>query len=344
LKASSIRILVVDDFEPWRRFISSALSKESKLRIIGEVFDEVEAVQHAEELQPDLILLDIGLPSLNGIEAARRIRRLSPKSKILFISEHTSVDIVKEAMRAGGCGYVVKSHAGNDLLPALAAVLQGKQFASASLRGHFFAGTIDEQASDDPPFEDVAGPLASKNIETGRHHEVAFYPNDEAFVNGCASFAKSALDAENPVIVIATKPHRTGILRRLRDDGVDVDAAIQRALFIEADSVEVLSTFMEDGMPAADRVALAAKRLIEQAAEAALTEHSRIAICGELAPVLLAQEKAEAAILVERHFDHIARSHDLDLLCGYVLGTFLPERHSRIVERICAEHSAVHVA
>jgi DNA-binding NarL/FixJ family response regulator len=343
LKASGIRILVVDDFEPWRRFISSALSRESKLRIIGEVSDGLEAVRHAEELQPDLILLDIGLPSLNGIEAARRIRRLSPKSKILFVSEHSSVDIVKEAIRAGGCGYVVKSHAGNDLLPALAAVLQGKQFASSSLRGHFFAGAIDEQAVD-PPFEDVAGPLASKKIEVGCRHEVVFYPNDESFVNGFASFAKSALDAENPVIVIATKPHRTGILRRLRDDGVDVDAAIQRALFIEADSVEVLSTFMEDGMPAADRVALAAKRLIEQAAEAALTEHSRIAICGELAPVLLAQEKAEAAILVERHFDHIARSHDLDLLCGYVLGTFLPERHSRIVERICAEHSAVHVA
>ena len=80
---SAIRVLVVDDFEPFRRFVCSRLGEESTLHVVGE--DGLDAVCRAEELQPDLIILDIGLPKLNGIEAARRIRQLSSSSKILFL-------------------------------------------------------------------------------------------------------------------------------------------------------------------------------------------------------------------------------------------------------------------
>jgi CheY-like chemotaxis protein len=86
LEVSTTRILVVDDYEPWRRFVSTTLHKQPKLQVIGEALDGLEAVQKAEELQPDLIVLDIGLPTLDGIEAARRIRKLAPKSKILFVN------------------------------------------------------------------------------------------------------------------------------------------------------------------------------------------------------------------------------------------------------------------
>ena len=116
-----------------------ALLKQPKLQVIGEVSDGLEAVQKAEELQPDLILLDIGLPTLNGIEAARQIRKVSPGSKILFVSENRSVDIAEEALSTGAGGYVVKSDAAGELLPAVKAVLEGKRFVSASLAGHFLA-------------------------------------------------------------------------------------------------------------------------------------------------------------------------------------------------------------
>ena len=134
LSATITRILVVDDFEPWRRFIWSGVSNQPNLQIVAEASDGLEALQKAEQLQPDLILLDIGLPALNGIEAARRIRRLSPNSKILFVSEHRSIDIAKEAIRAGGSGYLVKSSAGNDLLPAMAAVPPSGITVSAKMR------------------------------------------------------------------------------------------------------------------------------------------------------------------------------------------------------------------
>ena len=81
MEGSTICILVVDDYEPWRRFVSTTLQKQPKLQVIGEALDGLEAVQKAQQLQPDLILLDIGLPTLNGIEAARRIRGFPPSPK-----------------------------------------------------------------------------------------------------------------------------------------------------------------------------------------------------------------------------------------------------------------------
>jgi DNA-binding NarL/FixJ family response regulator len=134
-------VLVVEDYEPFRRFIVTKLESQPQLRILSELCDGAEAVQKAEELQPDLILLDVGLPTLNGIEAARRIRGVSPNTKILFVSENRSTDIAEEALRAGALGYVVKSDAEKDLLPGINAALHGKRFISASLAGHFLVTT-----------------------------------------------------------------------------------------------------------------------------------------------------------------------------------------------------------
>ena len=133
---SFVRIVLVDDFEPWRRFVSSTLKNRPQLQILCEVSDGLEAVQKAQEFQPDLILLDIGLPSLNGIEAARRIRKLSPKSKILFMSEKQSLEIAAEALGTAAMGYLIKSDAGAELLVAVDNVLQGKPFMSARLAGN----------------------------------------------------------------------------------------------------------------------------------------------------------------------------------------------------------------
>ena len=142
MTTSSPRILVVDDFEGWRRSVASALQKRPELEIVGETADGLEAVQQAQELKPDLILLDIGLPRLNGIEAARRIREISPSSKILFMTENRSRDIAEEALSTGAGGYFVKSDGNGELLAAIKAVLDGKRFISASLAAYFLVATI----------------------------------------------------------------------------------------------------------------------------------------------------------------------------------------------------------
>jgi len=152
---------VVDDSEPFRKFFCSTLGHRPELQIVGEASDGLEAVQKAEELHPDLILLDIGLPSLHGIEAARRIRNLSPGSKILFVSQEFSADVVQEALGTGAQGYVVKSDSGSELLPAVEAVCQGRRFVGAGLAGHVPAQFADRLAQNRfHPYEVLAQPTA----------------------------------------------------------------------------------------------------------------------------------------------------------------------------------------
>ena len=129
----TVRVLLVDDYEPFRRFLACTLRERRGLQIVGEASDGIEAVCRAEELKPDLILLDIGLPSLNGIEVARQIRRLAPESKILFVSQESCSDVVHEALSLGAAGYVMKTMARSELLAAVEAVLEGGQFLGSGL-------------------------------------------------------------------------------------------------------------------------------------------------------------------------------------------------------------------
>jgi DNA-binding NarL/FixJ family response regulator len=132
---ASIRVLVVDDLAPWRNSVRSMLKRRAELQFVGEVADGLEAVSEAEVIQPELILLDIGLPKLNGIEAAKQIRQVAPATKILFLTLINDAEVALTALRSGGHGYVLKSDAGSALLPAIEAVLQGEQYVSIGLAG-----------------------------------------------------------------------------------------------------------------------------------------------------------------------------------------------------------------
>jgi DNA-binding NarL/FixJ family response regulator len=127
------RIVLVDDFEPWRTYVRSVVDDHPRFEIVAEASDGMEAVRRVQELQPDLVLLDIGLPSIDGIAAARLMRGVAPDAKILFLTQNRHSDIAEAALDAGGHGYVVKSDCGHDLLIAMATVLQGEKFVSRAL-------------------------------------------------------------------------------------------------------------------------------------------------------------------------------------------------------------------
>jgi CheY-like chemotaxis protein len=126
----SFTLLIVDDFEPFRRLVCSILEGQAEFQVIDQASDGWEAVQKAQHWQPDLVVLDIGLPKLNGIEAAKLLTNLADPPRILFVSQHSSSDVVGEALRSGALGYVHKSRALEDLVPAIEAVLGGTQFVS----------------------------------------------------------------------------------------------------------------------------------------------------------------------------------------------------------------------
>jgi len=338
---STTRVLVVDDNEPYRRFICSTLGKRPELHIVCEVSDGLEAVQKAEELHPDLILLDIGLPSLNGIEAARRIRKLSPESKILFVSQETSADAVREALRLGAHGYIVKTDARRELLEGVDAVLRGGQFVGRRFSGHDFARASDDGASKEFRTNGSFA-LLQQNTEIAYRHEVRFYADDECFLDSFTQFIEAALNAGNAVIVVATESHRDRLLQRLHAHGLDIAAAIAQGRYIARDAAENASTVMVNGLPDPGKFLEVTGDLIAEAAKAAKVKPARVAVCGECGPLLWALGKAKAAIQLEHLWDEIAKSHDLAVLCAYPLDSFQGGAGSRTFERICAEHTAVY--
>jgi CheY-like chemotaxis protein len=121
LKELCTTVLLVDDFVEFRAAVSALLRKKPELQIIAEASDGGEAVEKSRQLQPDLILLDIGLPQLNGIEAAKQISKVAPHSKILFVSQETDPAVIEIALGLGA-GYVSKSCIQRDLLPAVESV------------------------------------------------------------------------------------------------------------------------------------------------------------------------------------------------------------------------------
>jgi DNA-binding NarL/FixJ family response regulator len=126
---SALRTLLVDDHIDLRKVLRSILLEKTECVVIGEASDGLNAIEQAKELQPDLILLDLSLPKLNGMEVGRRIRKLCPHSKIIFLSQDNSPEIVQGALRLGAAGYLLKSDA-TELPLAVDAILQGKVFVS----------------------------------------------------------------------------------------------------------------------------------------------------------------------------------------------------------------------
>ena len=147
--SSIIRVLVVDDYAPWIRFVSTALAMQPRVNVVGEAQDGLTAIQKVAELKPDVVILDIGLPDMNGIQVARRILEMAPTTHILFLTEHTEQEIVRDALLTGAQGYVVKSSAARELLPALDALLLGCYFVSAAAaRSRLEDGPVFRRLSD----------------------------------------------------------------------------------------------------------------------------------------------------------------------------------------------------
>jgi len=319
---SLIRVLIADDFKDWRRQVRLVFQARPEWQVIAEASDGPEAIQKAKELKPDLIVLDIGLPKLSGIEAAKRICQVSPSSKIVFLSQNHDLDVVRAALGTGALGYVLKTDARRELLPAVDAVLRSRQFVSSSLQGHESTDTSGEKIP--------------------RCHEVLFYSDDTLFLDSFARFIAVALKAGDAAIVVATESHREALALRLKTQGVNVDAATQQGTYIQLDVAKTLSTFMVNDMPDTARFFEIVGGVIQAAAKAAKGEHSRVVACGECSPLLWAEGKPDAAIRLEQLWDSVGTAFKVNILCGYALSSFHGEEDEHVFQSICAEHSAVY--
>lgn len=295
--------------------LRSSFRPRPDIQIVGEALDGLDAIQKATELQPDLILFDIGLPELNGIEAAKRVRALVPDAKIIFLTQEACPEVVEEALRLGAMGYVLKSRAGSELLPAIEGVLAGRQFVGSGLEGYRFIPSADGQA--DTP--------------ATHRHEILFCSDDRILLNALKNFIAGALKCGDAAIVWATESHREVLLRELRAEDVDIDAATQQGTYISADVAEA---------PEPVRIFDAVKRLCAAAYKAG-KEHPRVAVCGERAGRLWLEGKTDDVIRLERLCSDLAKAHNVDILCVYPFSSFRDHEGERAFKDLCAEHSAI---
>jgi DNA-binding NarL/FixJ family response regulator len=296
-----LRILVVEDHAQFRHLICTALQRRAEFQAV-EAADGLEAIHKAEELQPDLILLDINLPKMHGFEVAKQIRRLAPHARLLFMSQESSADMVRKALSLGAHGYIQKLSAGTDLLSAIDAVLAGQRFVSRSVA---FTEPFDAPAP--------------------HRHEILFCSDDAAIVDGLARFIAAALNAADGAIVVVTESHKTYLLERLRTLGVDIDGAIERRTYLSLDADE-----------APDDRFLEAANSVREAAAREGKAHPRVALCGERAGRLWAEGRTAEAIQLEQLCSGLA--HDIDILCVYPVPY---TNDDQALTRICAEHTAV---
>lgn len=310
------RVLLADDYKAWRHQVRLLLQMRPELQVVCEVSDGSRAVEKAEELKPDLILLDIGLPTLNGIEAARQIRRVSPISKIIFLSQQKSLDVVQAALGTGAPAYVYKADAGSDLLFAVDAVLGGKQFVSRTLQDY-------------------------RPTKPSREHVILIYSDDAVLLDSFTRFLAPALRAGNAAVVIATKSHRDDLLQRLKAESIDIDRHEQNGTYVALDAANAFSAIMVDDLPDPIRFFESIGGLMEAATKSAVAEHPRVALCGEALGILWTEGKVDVTIRIEQLCNDLARKHEIDMLCAYPSSCFHDGGENRAFNSICAEHSAV---
>lgn len=199
-----LRILIADDHEVARRGIRAVLESHPGWEVCGEAKDGRETVELASRLNPDVILLDIGMPNLNGLEAARHILAASPEAAILILTMHDSDHVVREVLRAGARGFLLKSDAGRDLVAAVESLQMRRTFFTTRVSQMVLDGYLDRRNGRET--EDDQQEVA-ENVLTMREREVI-----QLLAEGKTS--KEVAVALN-LSVKTAETHRTNLMRKL---------------------------------------------------------------------------------------------------------------------------------
>jgi CheY-like chemotaxis protein len=259
-----------------------------------ESADGFDAVEKASAHRPDLILLDVELPVLNGLEVAREILALNQDAVILFVSSHHSIEIAGAALGTGARGYVLKSHAGHELRPAMDIVLASRRFVTPTLGGR----TVETIHAEGP------------------FHRAVFYSNDEGRFDDYVRCAEAAFAAGRTFVFLADESARRELDQRLRARLANFDEAFARRCML-LDALQLLSEYLVDGWPDEPRLWSNLGSLLMRAAAASDKGRAGVVVCDESAASLVKDGRAEAAIRVEELWDDLGRTFNVEIVCGH---------------------------
>jgi len=313
------RVLVVEDHEPFRRLICELLQQRGDLLIVGEAADGLDAICQAEALQPDVVMLDIGLPMLSGIEVAGRIRTKAPDAKVMFVTSESSLEVVEHVFSRGAHGYVYKPRALRDVLPVLDTIIRGGRFVSGGLER-----------------------IAQGDFLASHRHHVVFCSSDAVLVGAFSRFIAGELREGNAVVAVVTRAHEQSLQSSLEASRVDVALAIREQRYLPVNVNELLAKAMVNGCPDPLRYLDAAGDLLADITRRATDRHARVAACGEGTSLFWRDGRVDAAIQLEHLWDEIAKSRGMDILCAFPLTA--RDGSVRAMRSLCAEHTAVEIS
>ena len=144
------RVVIAEDHTLFRQGIMALLSLEPEFEVVGEAADGYQAIQSAKELKPDLILLDISMPRVDGMAAIKEIKRVCPEAKILILTVHKTEEHVLETLKSGASGYVLKDASHEEFLLAMKSVLQDKRYLSPDISARIVDGYLNGRGADEP--------------------------------------------------------------------------------------------------------------------------------------------------------------------------------------------------
>ena len=306
---SQITIVVAENFARLREFVGRELERRPDFRVVT-VSDGLAAVEKARELRPELVVLDIGLPTLNGLAAARRIRALSPTSQILFLTQESSPDVVQEALTLGSRGYIHKSCA-RHLMSTVEAILEDSQ-------------TIERGETD-------TGSRHCVQFD----HQVQFYSDDATLVETGEHFLRAAVNSHDAAIAVVTRSHLRQLLPRLKSGGSRAGQAIEQGSFLQLDAEELASGILSDGVA---RWRSSLIQTLESAAAATRRARPRVAVFGECAGLLWEAGHIDSAMDLEQLGAEIVNTMSVSIMCAYPL---LSADHDHDFKAVCAHHRAV---
>ena len=338
----SVRVLVFMEFRQFRTLIAPILQQRPNWHVIGVAPEPSDAVRLARHLHPDLVLLDLDLPRMKGINAARQMRTVSPESKIVFLSQESSARVLRELFRFGVLGYVKKEYASRELIAAMEEVLQHRQFIGSGGASHEL--TDAEESRSKRRIKEALTEMASPSDEkplSPSSHEIQFYSEDAVLLDRLSGFVEAALRAGHSAAVCATKSSRDDLACALQGRGLDVDDLIRRRNYMAFDAVRTLSAFTAGESLDRPNFLQVLGGVITTAAHAARGIRPRVALYQECSSLLWAKGGDETALQLEHLLNELVNRYDVDVLCGYSLIYFHGEEDSHAIQRLCAEHSAV---
>jgi DNA-binding NarL/FixJ family response regulator len=342
---SSVKILIVDDRKLFRRMVRSLVESQPDYDICGEAGDGIEAIEKVRQLRPDIVLMDINMPRMNGLEATRIIRFEVPECDVIIVTQNDATVARVQARRANAKGFVTKSDLARDLLPTIEKFRNAKPEAhqASTARGRIVQwggaavennSSLHQTKSAESHGEPWCGLL---NSAAPRDHIVQLYQDQQFLNRAVCRFAAAAITNGEGVILVPTVAHWDAFRPRLEREGVDVKAAEKRGQLTVVDADNLLPTFMRDGMPDSPVFLGLAQNVISQARGDG--RYPKVRWWGEMVNILWERGDVAASMQLEDQFDQLAHEQDIAIFCSFLMDNFDGDVHARMLPRLGENHS-----